>query len=182
MKKSSTGDGVGGLRADGIQPRISYQKTMHAHHDVDDSLVQRRDRLQESIAAVARHALDTNALLSPKQKEKLRDIERGRYPTTLLDTLVDAMIGARNPLILIEQLQTATLDRMAAPTLCVLDTYLENTRKQKEGDIAQALFIVERTPARRDQLLDALGPEEVTLRQHREAVMRWNPSNRRHFT
>lgn len=181
MQNRSSGDGVGGGRGSGIQARISTHPTMHVHHDVTDSLVQRTADLQELVKLCARHALDTNALLSPKQKEKLRDIERGRYPTTLLEVLADAMVGSKNPLMFAEQFERAVLDRMAAPTLCVLDTYLTNTRFQRDGDMLQALFITERTGARRDQLLDALGPEEVSLRAHRQAVMRWNPTGRRVF-
>lgn len=181
MKNRSSDDGVGGGRGSGMQTRISTYPTMQVHHGVNVSLVPQPLNLRERVARAARHALDTNEFLTPKQKQQLRDIERGRYPTTLLEVFVDAMAGAKNPLMFAEQIEVATLDRVAAPTLCVLDTYLTNTRFQKDGDMLQALFLTERTGARQEQLLDGLGPEEVSLRAHRQAVMRWNPTGRRIF-
>lgn len=162
---------------------------MPANHDVTDSLVQRSADFLEMarlvVAKAARAALAGNPNLTAKQRQKLADAERGRYGLQVIALLLESMAEAANPLAFADHVKDASLQsvvQVVAPSLCVVDTYITNTRAQKENDIAQALFLVERTPARRDQLMDTLGPEEATLHFHKLAVQAWNPTGRRTFS
>lgn len=174
----------GGAR--GRMTRISSFIPMNTNQNVTDNLVQRRADFQELanalVAKVARKALDKNPNLTPKQKEHLRDAERGRYGNKLVALLLEAMAGSGDPLAFADQVRETTLQGITDLSVpCVLGSYIDNTRAQKDADVAQALFLIERTSARRDQLADALGPEETTLHFHKLAVLGWNPTGRKVF-
>lgn len=177
----------------GAGNRLTYEPTSHStmppfNHDVTNNLDQRKadclELAKALVAKVSRDALERNPNLTPKLKEKLRDAERGRWEglNKGMALLLEAMRGNANALALADAVKETTLATVAAEAVpCVLDSYITNTRAQKENDINQALFLVERTPARRDQLMDTLGPEEASLHIHKLAVLAWNPTNKRIF-
>lgn len=190
MKNGTSGNGVGGgERAGGMQPRISTYTPMSTNHGDTDSLVQRSHDFQELakaiVAASAREALERNPSLTPKQKAQLRDAERGRYGVQVIALLLECMTSAVNPTFFADRVRGATLQSVAAsiaPTICLTDALLNETRKQAVADVSQQQFHVERTTARRDQALDAVGPHIVALELYRDTALAFNPTGRRTFS
>lgn len=165
-----------------IEP-ILYRPGVTSHHDVTNSLEVRRTDRRQLIAECARHVLETNLLLTPKQRQAFHDLCRAdvesRYSLKLLDLLLDGMANAANPMLLSEKLRAATLQMLAAPSLCVVETWLDEARKQGAADPQHDQFIVERTGVRRDQALEFLVPHREALQTAIDALHTWTPNGRR---
>lgn len=192
MKNSTSGNGVGGGERGrgGIGRPISTYQPMSVIQNITDNLESRRLDFLElaklAIAKAARAALDKNTNLTPKQKEQLRDAERGKYAhgNRLVALLLEGMAEATDPMAFANAVGDSSLRGVAAavaPALCVKDTFLTNTRDQHKNDIRQVEFLLERTPAKRDAVLDTMGPEETSFQFHKMALLAWNPTGRRTF-
>lgn len=192
MKNSTIGNGAGGDRQGhgGIQPRISTYEPMKVIQNVTDSLDARRldfiELAQLAIAKGARAALDRNPNLTIKQKEQLRDAERGKcaHARQLIALLLEGMAEATDPMAFANAVGDSTLRGVTAalvPSLSVKDTFLTNTRDQHKNDVRQVEFLLERTSAKRDAVLDTMGPEETSFHFHKLALLTWNPTGLRTF-
>lgn len=177
MSNPTTHDGVGG----GIPERgISTTSPMHfqpLYPDVTDSVADRRQDFKALMGRCARHMLETCPDLTLKQKQLLRDVERGRYDFKVFSQLLEIAPTSANPSLLSEEFRRQTMLRQARRPLSVIDTWLDETVKQGAADVAQSGFIVERTSCRRDMALDRLVPHFDSLRSHIDSLLLWTPKS-----
>lgn len=176
---TNSGSLTGGGRArDGMKERLQPELAFR-QQDVTDSMEARAQDFRQLMASVARHALDTNPLLTAKQKERLRDIERpGYYSDKVIRLLMEAMVHAGNPRFFGEAITGGVLRLMAAPSRGVVDTHLEETLHQGPHDVAAAVFIEELTSCRRDHALETGAKHLNALRQQLDALHLWTPNGR----
>lgn len=183
MSKTRKSAEDGGAR--GMTPmKPTYPMT--AHHVATPAVATRLD-LIGALQEFARYALDRSTDLTVKERQFLKDMcredahARG-YGFIALDKLVD--IEARMPGNQ-HQLEAAirgqVLRRMEPLNLCLLDSYLTETRNQSLADVEQAHMLVERTGPRRDATLQACVNHLEALRVFVDALHVWNPLGRRTF-
>lgn len=151
-----------------------------AYPDVTDVRADRTLDLSALVAKCARHYLDTCPDLTPKQKQLLRDVEKGRYTFRALEQLLEIAPQARNPLALSDALRGATLHRLPEQPLCITDAWLDETRAEASANVMQTRFGVERIDTLRDATLDAVGTHLTKLQRYSDTLLRWSPNGRRY--
>lgn len=177
---SNSGRGNGGPVADGMSATVA-ERFRPAYPDVSDSRADRAADFKDLMAKVARHYLDTCADLTPKQKQHLRDVEKGRYEFKVFSHLLEIAPLSRSPFALTDHLRGALLTRLPARSRGVKDTSLLETEAQGPQNLWQHRFDVETTPAIRDAALDATLPYRDRLNDYVDSLLTWNPTARRYL-
>lgn len=174
--------GVAGGERTGSMTRISTHPTMTVHQHNAVSLAERRLEFVQLVAAIAQQLAPF--AITKEEKQAVWDAQRPACPRLSirsLELLCDLAARSDHPFLLEEAMRGAVIQRLAAPTtLCPIDTFLDETRAQAKADVAQAMFLVERTPTRRDQALDGLGVHRHWLSRSMDALHAW-PSPRKVF-
>jgi hypothetical protein len=149
--------------------------------DVTDNQVTRRAELQSLFAACVRAIAD--GAETKEEKSICAEAIKGRSLSIQgFFTLIRVAARAQKPFALEEFVRGAVLNEMTSPrSLCVVDTWLMEGRRQNAADEAHDQFIVERIPVRRDGALDRLVPHLDALRQAIDSLHIWNPTGKRYF-
>lgn len=150
---------------------------------VTDNRAEREIDLQTLMAQCARYMLEHGHDLTPKQKQLLRDVEKGRYQFKVLSQLLEiapSVNGGGNPLALSDAFRRATLVRMPEQSTSLIDATIEETIAQAALDPWQMRLLTERTPTIVDATLDRSGINLMKLQRYHDVLLR-QPSGRRHF-
>lgn len=174
---NTTGGAAGGPLASEDMTRINQQHMKPMYPTVSENLAARRADLPELIRLVAEHMLATATDLTPTERQLLYDLtgkKSGRYRFKVLERLMEIAPRAQNPHLLSEQFRRAVLVQLPRErVLCPVDTFLTETRAQAQADVAQALFLTERTQTRRDAALEKLSQHEWAIRGALDALHVW---------
>jgi hypothetical protein len=133
------------------------------------------------VMAAARLVLSCAVGLTPTERERLRDVAKGRYEFLTQRQCQESAAKCENfaaRTAFSEAFRGYELAIMPDFARCPVETYVLNTDWQAKGDIAQARFLVDRSRPNRDHAIHTLAGEFETLRIHRDAILRESAERR----
>ena len=137
-----------------------------------ETLAMRRAEFKQLLAGLARN-LRPHAH-TKRERSVCDELARGRSLSVEgLEIMCELVARSEKPFALEELIRGQVLRSLATPSRCPIDTFLDETRAQAQGDIAQGHFLVERTSTRRDAAIDALGRHWSALRVALDALHVW---------